>query len=93
MRHSRLGTVRPPLKGLKVLPVGVTVAAVLAPQSMRVMGPELVAPEAGRLVGDEDPSPSQEVLDVSMADIEAVIEPNGVLDDLRRKSVPPVEAL
>ena len=68
----------------------VTVAAVSAPQSMCVPGSELVAPEADRLVGDEDPLPSQEVLDVSMAEVEAVVEPDGVLNDLRRKSVPPV---
>jgi hypothetical protein len=54
------------------------------------LGPELVASEADRLVGDEAASPSQDVLDVSMAEVEAAIEPDGVLDDLRRKSVPPV---
>lgn len=69
---------------------GVAVAAVPAPQSMGVTGSELVAPEPDRLVSDEDPSPGQEVLDVPMAQIEAVVEPDCVLDDLRRKPVPPV---
>jgi hypothetical protein len=72
---------------------GVAVTAVPAPQSMLVLGPELVAPEADRLVGDGDASPGQQIFDVPVAEIEAVIEPDGVLDDLRRKSVPPVRAL
>ena len=44
----------------------VAVAAVPAPQPMRIPGPELVAPEANRLVGDQDASPGQDVLDVPM---------------------------
>ena len=54
---------------------------------MRVMGSELVAPEADRLVGDEDTPPGQQILDVPVDQIEAVLEPDGILDDLRRKSV------
>jgi len=49
---------------------------------MRVPGPELVAPEANGFVGDQDASPGQDVLDVPMAYVEAVVEPDGVLDDL-----------
>lgn len=51
------------------------------------MGSELVAPEADRFVGDEDAPPGQQIPDVPVAQIEAVIEPDGILDDLRRKSV------
>ena len=69
---------------------GVAVAAVPAPQSMRVMGPEPFAPETDRLVGDEDASPGQQILDVPVAEVEAVIEPNGVPNDFSRKSVAPV---
>jgi hypothetical protein len=54
---------------------------------MRVVVSELVAPEADRLVGDEDAPRGQQVLDVPVAWIEAVIEPDGILDDFRRKSV------
>ena len=68
-------------------------AAVPAPQSMRVPGPELVAPETDRFVGDEDAASGQDVLDVPMAQVEAVVESDGVLDDFGRKSVPLVEAL
>jgi hypothetical protein len=56
-------------------------------QSMRVLGPKLVAPEANRLVGNGDPPLGQEIFDVPMAQIEAKVEPDGVLDDLRRKSM------
>jgi hypothetical protein len=42
-------------------------APVPATQSMRVMGSELVAPEADRLVGDEDAPAGQQVLDVPVA--------------------------
>ena len=66
---------------------GVAVSAVPAAQPMRVMGSKFVAPEADRLVGDEDAPPGQQVLAVPVAWIEAVIEPDGILDDLRRKSV------
>lgn len=41
---------------------GVAIAVVRAPQSMRVPGPELVAPEAYRLVGDQDASPGKDIL-------------------------------
>jgi hypothetical protein len=41
---------------------GVAIAVVRAPQSMRVPGPELVAPEANRLVGDQDASPGKDIL-------------------------------
>jgi hypothetical protein len=42
---------------------GIAVAAVPTPQSMRVPGPELVAPETDRFVADEDAPPSQEILE------------------------------
>jgi hypothetical protein len=38
-------------------------------------------------VGDEDPPPGQQILDVPVAEVEAVMDPDGVLDDLRRKSM------
>ena len=70
-----------PIRAMPPAPVA-PIAAVPAPQSMRVPWPELVAPEADRLVGDQDASPGQDVLDVPMANVEAVVEPDGVLDDL-----------
>ena len=58
---------------------------------MGVMGSELVAPEADRLVGDENATPGQDVLDVPVAQTEAVVEPDRMLDDLGREPEPPVE--
>jgi len=44
-------------------------------------------------VGEEDAPPGQQILNVPVAEIEAVIEPNGIMDDFRRKSVALVRAL
>ncbi len=41
---------------------GVAVALVRARPSMHVPGPELAAPEAYRLVGDQDASPGKDIL-------------------------------
>ena len=46
---------------------GVAIAAVPAAQPMRVLGSELVAPEADRLVGDEDAPSGEKILDVPVA--------------------------
>lgn len=59
---------------------------------MGVMGSELAVPEADRLVGDQDPAPGQDVLDVTVTPVEALVEPHCILDDLRREPVPPVGA-
>jgi hypothetical protein len=59
-----------------------------AAQPTRVLRPDLVAPEANRFVGDGDSSPRQQVLDFPMAQVEPMVEPDGILDDLRRESVP-----
>ena len=45
-----------------------------------------------QLVRDEDAAPGQDVLDVPVAEVEAVGKPDRVPDDLGRKPVPPVEA-
>jgi hypothetical protein len=60
---------------------------------MLVLGPELVAPEVDRLVGDEDAPSGQKILDVPVAQVEAVVEPDSVLDDVGRKSVALAAAL
>ncbi len=52
-----------------------------------VLGTELQTPQSDGLVSDDDPPLCQEILDISKAQKEAVIEPDGVADDLRRESV------
>ena len=52
-----------------------------------VLGTELPAPSANGLVGDPDSTLSQEILDVSGAQAESVLEPNDMADYLGRESV------
>jgi hypothetical protein len=49
--------------------------------------PELQNPSPHRFVGDIQPTLSEQIFDVALAEREAVIEPDGVLDDRRRKLV------
>jgi hypothetical protein len=52
-----------------------------------VLGTELQTPQSDGLVSDDDPALCQEIFDISEAQTEAVVEPDGVADDLRRESV------
>ena len=52
-----------------------------------VLGTELQTPQSDALVGDDDPPLCQEIFDISEAQAEAVVEPNGMADDLRREPV------
>ena len=45
-------------------------------------------PEADRLSGNSDASLGQQVFDIAVTQIEAIVEPDGVGDDVRWKSVP-----
>ena len=62
-------------------------SALLLSDRARVSWPELLTPEADCLVGDDDPSFGQQILDVSKAECEAVVEPHGMTDDLGRESM------
>ena len=66
---------------------GVAIAPVPSLQSSSVNCSEFDAPEADRLASDGDSSFSQEVLDISMAEVKAIVEPDGVGNDIRRESV------
>jgi hypothetical protein len=50
-------------------------------ESLRERWAELVAPEPHRLVGRFDPPSGEQVLDVAVAEVEAIAEPDRVLDD------------
>ena len=56
-------------------------------QSPSVFRPELDAPKSDRFVGNRDASLSKQLFDVSKAHAESVVEPDGVADDLRWKSI------
>jgi hypothetical protein len=50
-------------------------------------GAELDTPFADRLVADHDAALVQQFLDIPVAEREAVVEPNGLLDDGHRETV------
>jgi hypothetical protein len=56
-------------------------------QSPSVFRPELDAPKSDRFVGNRDASLSKQLFDVSKAHAESVVEPDGVADDFRWKSI------
>ena len=66
---------------------GIAITSVLSLQSAGINGTKSDAPETDRFSTDCDASLSQEVFDISMAKIEAIIEPDGITDDVRREPV------
>jgi hypothetical protein len=52
-----------------------------------ISGIKLVTPQANRFVTYGNPSFSQQIFNISMASIEPMTEPDGVLDNLERKSM------
>ena len=63
------------------------VASVRSFQSSSVYCSEFDAPQAVRLTSDDNPSLSQEILDIPVAEIESVIEPDSVENYIWRESV------
>src|SRR5207245_518097 len=53
----------------------------------RDLGPEVVGPATHGLVGHGDPAFGQQILDIAEAQGEPNIQPNRLLDDLRREAV------
>ena len=56
-------------------------------QSPSVFRPELNAPKSDRFVRNRDASLSEQLFDVSKAHAKSVVEPDGVADDFRWKSI------
>jgi hypothetical protein len=54
------------------------------------IGTELAAPVSNALAGDDHAALGQDQLDVSQAEAEHVVQPNGVVDDLGREPMPRV---
>ena len=61
---------------------GIAVASVFAFQPASINGTELDAPETDRFSGYSDVSLSQEIFDITVAEIESIIEPDGVGNDI-----------
>ena len=66
---------------------GIAIAPVLSFQSPGINSYALDAPKANRFAAYSDNSFSEQVFDVSMAEIETVVEPDGVADDIWWESV------
>ena len=60
----------------------VTVASMLALQSPGVHGSKLDTPESDSLVTDSDTSLSKKVFYITVAQIESIVEPDGIADDI-----------
>ena len=66
---------------------GVTITSMFTLQSACINGTEFDASEANRLAADGDTAFSQKVFDISMTQIETMIEPDSVTDDVWWESV------
>jgi hypothetical protein len=66
---------------------GVAVTSVLALQSTCINGSELYAPEADCFSGYSDASLGQEIFNISVTQIEAIVEPDGIGNDVRWEPV------
>ena len=68
----------------------VAVASVLPFQSAGINGTEFDTPESDGFSADYDSALSQEIFDVSVTQVEPVVQLNRTADDVRRKSMSPV---
>ena len=66
---------------------GVAIALVPTPWSCGVFGSELDTPRTNRIIADSNPALGQSIFNITGAQVEATLEPNRVLNDVRRKSV------
>lgn len=66
---------------------GISLPAAPASQLPGVLQPKGLAPLTNRLVCHGDPTLGEQVLDVAKAEVEPVVQPHGVTDDLRREAV------
>ena len=65
----------------------VSIAWVLAAQALGNLRSILDSPEADRFTADGNTAFGEEVFDISVAQTESMVQPNGVTDDLGRKPV------
>ena len=66
---------------------GITVSAMSAFQSSGIERAELDTPQTDRFPSHDDPTFSQEIFDIPVAQVEAILEPDSVGNDTRRESV------
>lgn len=58
-----------------------------SPKLVRVIGAEFRTPQPNRFIGNGDSAFGQQILDVTQAQLESMVVPNGTTDDLWRKAV------
>jgi hypothetical protein len=66
---------------------GIAIAPVLLLQSAGINGTEFDAPQANRFSADGDASFGEQVFYISVAEVEAIIEPHGIGNDIWRGSM------
>ena len=66
---------------------GIAVTPVLALQVFGHKRTELDTPETDCFTADGDASFSEEIFNIAVAEIKSIVEPDGVADDIGRKSV------
>jgi hypothetical protein len=65
----------------------VAVASVLSFQSAGINRPEFDTPETDSFSADSDAPFSEQIFDIAMAEVESIVEPHGVGNDVRWESV------
>jgi hypothetical protein len=65
----------------------IVAALVFSLQSAGIDSPEFDTPEAARFAADYDTALGKQVFNILMAQVESVVEPNCVTDDVGRESV------
>ena len=66
---------------------GVAQSSLPAPEDSRIRWPERATPLPNRFVGDDDAPLAEEIFRIAEAETKAVVEPDGVADDLGWKSI------
>jgi len=66
---------------------GVAVTTMLSLESACINGTELDAPQADRLPCDDDAPLGQEILDITVTQIESVVEPYSIWNDIGWETV------
>ena len=65
----------------------IALSPVLSLQSAGIDSTELDTPESDRFSSDCNATLSQQIFDIAVAQVESVVEPDGVTDDVGRESV------
>ena len=65
----------------------ITLSSVLPLQSSSIQSAELDAPEANCFSGYSDASLGEKIFDIAVTEVESIIEPDGVRNDIRRETV------